>query len=478
MTTLRLTSRVLHAEWTKLWTVRRWAAGLVGAALLSVLFGLLAANGTQDNTNQSTDLIVGPKGLVVLDSFRFVHRPLTGDGSIIARVASQHASQPGAAAGIMVKTATTPGSSYAAAIITARHRLELSANFGSGTSAGPAAAPTWLRLTRAGAEITASRSADGLTWHVVGTMRLVRPPGTVQVGLFVSSPPKTVVTKTLSAISGGQTATISRATFDHVRLIGTTAGTWVGQTIGRTDVKPPVRGSSTQADGIFTVTGSGAIGPGEGPDDPIQNSLFGLFFGVLVLIPVAVLFMTSEYRRPLILTTFGASPRRRRVLAAKACIIGAASFGTGLAAALATYLLTRPLFQARGFRPPAFAYTSLGEPAVLRALLGSALLAGALGVLSMAIAALLRRGAATIAIVAALFVLPVFIAVPLPLTAARWLMALTPAGGLAIQRTKPPTDTLAEPWSMLSPWLGLAVVCGYATVALALAIWRVERRDA
>ena len=437
-----------------------------------------AANGTQDKTNQRTDLIVGPQGLVVQDSFRFVHRPLTGGGSIAARVASQDASQPGAAAGIMVKTGTTPGSSYAALMVTSRHGVRLSANFDTDTGAGSGTAPIWLRLTRAGAAIAASRSADGVTWRPVGTVRLVGPAATVQVGLFVTSPPNTVIKKTLSATSAGETATTSRATFDHVRVTGATAGTWVGETIGHTNVKLPALGSSTQAGGVFTVTGSGTIGSGEGPDDPIQNSLFGLFFGVLVLIPVAALFMTSEYRRPLILATFGASPRRRRVLATKAAVIGAASFGTGLAAALATYLVARPLFQARGFRPPAFAYTSLGQPAVLRAVVGSAVLVGALGVLSLAVAALVRRGAATIAIVIALFVLPVFVAAPLPLTAARWLVALTPAGGLAVQRTKPPTGTLAEPWSMLSPWLGLGVVCGYAAVALVLAMWRVERRDA
>ena len=118
MTTARLWTHVLRAEWTKLWTVRRWAVGLIAAALLSVLFGLLAANGTEDNTNQRPGLIIGPQGLVVQDSFRFVHRPLTGDGSIVARVASQDASRPGAAAGIMVKTSTTPGSSYAALMVT------------------------------------------------------------------------------------------------------------------------------------------------------------------------------------------------------------------------------------------------------------------------------------------------------------------------------------------------------------------------
>ncbi len=191
MTTARLVSRALRAEWTKLWTVRRWAVGLLAAALLSVLFGLLSANGTQDKTNQRTDLIVGPQGLVVQDSFRFVHGPLTGGGSIVARVASQDASQPGAAAGIMVKTGTTPGSSYAALMVTSRHGVRLSANFDSETGAGSGTAPIWLRLTRAGAAIAASRSADGVTWRPVGTVRLVGPAATVQVGLFVTSPPNT-----------------------------------------------------------------------------------------------------------------------------------------------------------------------------------------------------------------------------------------------------------------------------------------------
>ncbi|HEX9521272.1 MAG TPA: hypothetical protein VF940_34475, partial [Streptosporangiaceae bacterium] len=137
-----------------------------------------------------------------------------------------------------------------------------------------------------------------------------------------------------------------------------------------------------------------------------------------------------------------------------------------------------PLSEARGYRPPAYAYTSLAQPGVLRAVIGGALLIGALGVLSLAIAALVRHSAAAISIVIALFILPVFIASPLSLTAAHWLIALTPTGGLAVLRAKPPTDLLAEPWSALSPWLGLGVACAYAALALALAIWRIERKDA
>ncbi len=481
MNPARQTLRLLHAEWTKLWTVRRWTLALLAAVLSSTLFALLAANGNSTQANDPNQL-VGPRGLVVQDYFRYVHQPLDGDGSIVARITSQDPSSPWAAAGIMVKTSTTPGSSYAALTVTPGHGLRLGANFDTDIAAGPATTPVWLRLTRTGSQITASRSDDGTTWHTVGTVRLVAPAATVQVGLYVASPPKTKIKKTLSETSADLIGTVSHATFDHVQVTGSSGGTWVGETIGH-DIWVKVNntegtGASTETAGVFTITGSGTIGSDEQPDDTVQNSLFGLFFGVLALIPVAVLFMTSEYKRPLIQATFGASPRRRRVLAAKAAVIGAASFATGLVAALAIYLATRPLSEARGYRPPAYAYTSLAQPGVLRAVIGGALLIGALGVLSLAIAALVRHSAAAISIVIALFILPVFIASPLSLTAAHWLIALTPTGGLAVLRAKPPTDLLAEPWSALSPWLGLGVACAYAALALALAIWRIERKDA
>ena len=43
------------------------------------------------------------------------------------------------------------------------------------------------------------------------------------------------------------------------------------------------------------------------------------------------MFITAEYRRGLIRTTLAASPRRGRVLAAKAIVIGAVTFAAGLA---------------------------------------------------------------------------------------------------------------------------------------------------
>ena len=44
------------------------------------------------------------------------------------------------------------------------------------------------------------------------------------------------------------------------------------------------------------------------------------------MIVIAAMFITAEYRRGLIRTTLAASPRRGRVLAAKAVVIGAVTF--------------------------------------------------------------------------------------------------------------------------------------------------------
>ena len=62
----------------------------------------------------------------------------------------------------------------------------------------------------------------------------------------------------------------------------------------------------------------------------IAQTLIGAFAGLIVVIVVAAMFMTAEYRRGLIRITLAASPRRGRVLAAKAVVIGAVTFVAGL----------------------------------------------------------------------------------------------------------------------------------------------------
>lgn len=124
------------------------------------------------------------------DAFRFVRRPLTGDGQIVARVASIDAADPFAKAGVMIREGTGPDARNASLFVTPSQGLRLTARSavgGPSTSiAGAGAAPVWLRLTRVGNRCTAHRSLDGKRWTRVGA-RNVAMAGEVLIGLAVTS---------------------------------------------------------------------------------------------------------------------------------------------------------------------------------------------------------------------------------------------------------------------------------------------------
>jgi hypothetical protein len=89
----------------------------------------------------------------------------------------------------------------------------------------------------------------------------------------------------------------------------------------------------------------------------------------------------------------------------------------------------------------------------------------------------MRHSAAAITTVICLVVLPAIVSVVLPSPVGKALMLATPAGGFSMQRAKPPTETLVEPWAMISPWVGLGIALGYAAVAFTVALVLVRRRD-
>jgi hypothetical protein len=111
------------------------------------------------------------------------------------------------------------------------------------------------------------------------------------------------------------------------------------------------------------------------------------------------------------------------------------------------------------------------------ALVGNAVLLVAFALFGLALGTILRRSSGAIAAVFALGIVPLFAAAIVP-AASRWLMWLTPAGGFVVQRAKPPSNELAEPWSQINPWVGLGVACAYAAVSLGVAAWLLGRRDA
>ena len=517
---------LLRAEWTKFRTVRGWVIGMVVAALVTVGLGLLIAGGgssTCQNSPTSPVLSgpaclprvpVGPGGQAVTDQFYFVRQPLAGNGSITVRVPALtglypngNASagrvmtgglQPWSKAGIIIKASTRPGSAYAAMMVTGDHGVRMQDDYIHDTAGLPgavsAASPRWLRLTRAGDTLTGYDSADGTHWTQVGTARLAGLPATVQAGLFATSPAhSTVVSKSFGGGTSAGGSSLDTAVFDHVSLSGASPGAaWTGDAVGGQNTGG-VAGSGGaegfhQAAGRFTVTGSGDIAPlifdpaGSGfPVSTIEHGLQGAFAGLIAVVVVAVMFITAEYRRGMIRTTLTASPRRGRVLAAKATVAGAVTFAAGLAAALVTVPLAQSLDRAKGSY--VLPVSSLTE---IRVIVGTAAVLAVAAILAVAIGTVLRRSAGAVTAVIVVIVLPYIlgIAAILPVGAENWLLRVTPAAAFAVQQSLPAYPQVNAGYSPtagyypLAPWAGFAVLCAWAALALALATVLLRRRDA
>jgi ABC-type transport system involved in multi-copper enzyme maturation permease subunit/regulation of enolase protein 1 (concanavalin A-like superfamily) len=457
-------TRILLAEWTKLRTVPRWGLTLLAAVLLTILIALLSANGNH-TSSEGPDGAPLPPPTTFLDQGYFVFKPLSGDGSITARVVSQDNSGDWAKAGVMIRQGATPGSSYAAMMVTPGHGVRLQSDFSKDLAGSSSPNPRWLRLTRTGTSVAGYESADGVSWSRVGAVKLNALGTTAEVGMFVASPDQTQIKRQFGGESISGASTQGRAVFDNV---GTTAAQpqssapWQQ----RNRSMPP-SGSSSEAGGVFTVTGSGDVGPFKFGDDIARMSLSGVFAGLMALVALGVLSITSEYKRGMIRSTFTAGPRRGRVLAAKAVVLGATTFVAGLVASFGAFLLANPILDSHGFAAP-----SLSDGPVLRALVGTAALMAVVAVLALGVGVILRHSAGAITVVVLLLFVPQILASGLPLSAALWLGRITPAAGFAIQQTVERYD------SAISPWAGFGVLCAYTAAALAAAYWLLRRRDA
>jgi hypothetical protein len=161
-----------------------WSNGDIGSVGAAGSFAL--SNGTFTVSGSGADI------WNAADAFQFAWQPLTGDGSITARVVSQTNTNPWAKAGVMFRETLNAGSRYAAVELTpgngATYQARTVANAAAVSTAGPGtiAAPYWARLTRMGSTLTGYVSPDGVTWTLLGQYTVPMTPQ-VYVGFAVTS---------------------------------------------------------------------------------------------------------------------------------------------------------------------------------------------------------------------------------------------------------------------------------------------------
>jgi ABC-2 type transport system permease protein len=200
--------------------------------------------------------------------------------------------------------------------------------------------------------------------------------------------------------------------------------------------------------------------------DPTSISGAGLGIAQLAIGVLGVLLITSEYSTRAISSSLAAVPRRGRFLAAKALVLVALIFVVTEVITFVAFFVGQALIS--GHAPTA----SLGDPGVLRALIGSGLCSVLIALTGLALGALLRHAAGAISVlVALLFVLP-GIAAALPASIEHTVQEYWPTqAGSQIA-------TVVRTAHTLSPWAGFGIFFLFVAILASAAWYLLDHRDA
>jgi ABC-type transport system involved in multi-copper enzyme maturation permease subunit len=197
---------------------------------------------------------------------------------------------------------------------------------------------------------------------------------------------------------------------------------------------------------------------------PLEPNLAGVQIAQLALGVLGVLVMTAEYSTGMIRASLTAVPKRLPVLWGKAIVFGLVTLVLMVPSALIAFVAGQAILARHHINVP------FSDPGVTRAVIGAGLYLTVVGLFGLGLGAIVRNTAGGIATFAGImFVLPPLMNV-LPTS---WNNAASPY--LPLQAGEAIMSTAAG--NHLSPWVGLALFCGYAAAALAIAAVLLVRRD-
>src|SRR6185295_6305863 len=159
-----------------------WHTNIVGATgdgSYSLNDGVFTVNGSGED-------IEGTK-----DDFFFVHKPLNGDGQIVARVLGLLPADPNSEAGVMLRDGTNSGARHVfLPLNSTRHvsfRRRLVENDYSVENSYSGTNWTWLRLMRMGDTFVGHSSTNGVDWTLMWWTTLVNMHTNLEAGLAVTA---------------------------------------------------------------------------------------------------------------------------------------------------------------------------------------------------------------------------------------------------------------------------------------------------
>lgn len=225
---------------------------------------------------------------------------------------------------------------------------------------------------------------------------------------------------------------------------------------------------------------TGTVGQDEWDDSPILSfGLPGVLLGQMCVITLGVLVVTSEYGTGMIRTTFTACPHRARVLTAKALVFSLVT----LVLSTATCSLVAAINWAslHGRHIPRYTDTppegfgsgvaAANGGQILRTTLGVGLFMALLGLLALAVGALLRHTAGAVSAMLGVVLLPLLVSLFIPKESVREKLQEYAVPNVAAQLYDIPMQGDGDGWKLL----GLLALVTAAVLGLAYAV--VTSRD-
>lgn len=199
--------------------------------------------------------------------------------------------------------------------------------------------------------------------------------------------------------------------------------------------------------------------------DPTYTSFAGMSLGQLAMIVFGVLVVSNEYSTGMIRTSLAAVPQRGTFLASKLAVATGLAFAVGVVTSFAAFFLGQAMLGGHS--------TSIGDPGVLRAVIGGALYMTLIALFSMGVAAMLRSPMLALGVLMPFFFLisNILGAVSATEKIARYL---PDQAGSKIMQVVTPVDN-DTPYG---PWGGLAIMVGWVVVALLGGYVLLKKRDA
>lgn len=198
--------------------------------------------------------------------------------------------------------------------------------------------------------------------------------------------------------------------------------------------------------------------------DPTYTSFAGMGLGQLAMIAFGVLVVSGEYSTGMIRSTLGAVPQRGTLMACKMAVTGLLVLIVGMVTSFITFFVGQALLGDHG--------VAVGDPGVLRAVIGGGLYMALISLFAVGVTFVLRSPLLAFGILMPFFFLISNILGSVSATE-KVAQYLPDQAGTAVMSVLP--ESLDRPYG---PWEGLLIMLAWVVVALIAGFLVLKKRDA